>query len=118
VRVVIIDDNSDTRLLIRAYLESELPASVRVRSYSDAAYREATIRWEDVAVAVVDIMMPVVDGRVLLAELRDEHPNIYRVAWTASPDVYGRGVVEEGLAHALVPKPGLDELRALIAKVR
>lgn len=111
---MVIDDDVDTRLLMSAYLTLNLPASVRVDAIGDTAYREGGIDWTDVAVAVVDVMMPTVDGRVVLAELRDERPDVYRIAWTAAVDAVRDELVEQQLAHACIAKPGLDDLLAVL----
>lgn len=111
---MVIDDELDTRSLMRAFLTAELPEAIDVRAYGDVDYRDGRIDFECCAVAIVDVMMPVVDGRAILTRLRDEWPGIRRIAWTAAPEVYREEIVQQCLAHAVVAKPGLDELRALV----
>ena len=79
----------------------------------DVEYREG-VSWDQVAVAIVDVMMPNVDGRDIMRWLRDERPHIYRIAWTAAVESHKESLTTEGLAHAVIAKPGLEELIHLV----
>lgn len=99
-----------------AFLTHALPDSVRVTAIGDVEYREKDTKpvdWDNCAVAIVDVMMPVVDGREILGHLRDNHPTTYRVAWTAAMN-FTEELIEEGLAHEVVQKPGLESLRTIL----
>lgn len=113
LRVVVIDDQVDTRDLMSIYLRTHLPSSIRVHAVGDVGYREG-ICWDEVAVAIIDVMMPNVDGREIMAWLRDERPEIHRIAWTAAVDNYREELTANNLAHAVVAKPGLEELIHLV----
>lgn len=112
--VVVVDDEADTRMMMWAFLHATMPDSVRVRTYADVEFRERHIDWDDCAVAIVDVMMPIVDGREILDFLAAEHPSTYRVAWTAASTALREELLETGLAHEVVVKPGLDEMKQIL----
>lgn len=113
IRVVVIDDTDDTRTLMWAFLSHELPRSVRVHAIPDTAYQTA-VDWDEVAVAIVDLMMPVHHGLEVLGWIKDNHPTCYRIAWTAAAEAHEAQITREALANALITKPGLYELGELV----
>jgi len=72
LRVVIVDDVADQRELLRTHLER---AGCVVRECVDAADVERALRDEQVDVAIVDLMMPGVDGWALAARIREDSPS-------------------------------------------
>lgn len=116
LRVVLIDDNDDVREAMCAVLTHHLPDLVDIAAYHPADYDQ--IDWSGCQVALIDLMMPVRSGESILAELRDNHPAVYRVAWTARAEHERDAVAESGLADAVVAKPGFTEIVALLARPR
>lgn len=112
LRVVLIDDEDDVRRVMEEVLRLHLPDIVAVRSFhpDDAD----GIDWGGCQVAIVDLMMPGRDGESILAELRDNHPQVYRVAWTAKDQAAREALAESGLAHAVVAKPGFDDIIGIL----
>lgn len=111
-RVVVIDDTADTRDLAVEALTLTFGASVAVTGHEPDDYR--TLPWPTVGVAVVDLMMST-PGVEILAWLREDHPTVRRLAWTAYPALLGG---DRDLAHHLIVKPGLAELEAFVGAMR
>lgn len=112
LRVVLIDDEDDVRRAMQEMLRLYLPDEVDVSSFDPDDV--ANIDWGGCQVAIVDLMMPGIDGESILAELRDNHPDVYRVAWTAKDRQARDALAESGLAQAVVGKPGFDDIIGLL----
>jgi DNA-binding NarL/FixJ family response regulator len=115
LRVVIIDDDDEVRTAMELVLIHLLPDVVNVASHHPDNYD--AIDWEGCQVAVIDLMMPDRDGESILAELAQHHPDVYRVAWTATDRATRRRVAASGLAQTVVAKPGFDEILALLREI-
>jgi CheY-like chemotaxis protein len=116
LRVVLIDDEDDVRLAMEKVLSYHLPDIVNVVAFhpGDAD----AIDWSGCQVAIVDLMMPVRDGESILAELREKHPGVYRVAWTAKDRDSREKLLADGLADAVILKPGFEEIVDLLGARR
>jgi DNA-binding NtrC family response regulator len=68
----------------------------------------------DISVAIVDQMMPKVDGVEVLAAFMEGSPRCRRVMLTASPDEQAvREAVQMGIIQLLIAKPpALNDLRS------
>lgn len=89
IRVLIVDDEADVRLLLRLQLESEDDFEV-VGEAADGL--EAVERCAELEpdVVVMDLLMPVKSGFEAIAELSDSHPGIGVVAYSAVGADYAR----------------------------
>jgi DNA-binding NtrC family response regulator len=108
--VLVVDDEASIRLLCRINLELEGYRVLEAESLDEA---RALLRGEPVDVVLLDVHVGLEDGRILLAEIREEHPEI-GVAFltgTAQLDPAER----EGI-DGLIPKPFL--LEELVSTVR
>jgi CheY-like chemotaxis protein len=96
VRVLVVEDSDDQRSLLRAYFEKAGCAVVTVKNAEDAilAYLE-----EAPELAVVDLLLPGMDGWELVAQMRNEIPDC-AIAVTSVLDE--RRFPE---AEATLPKP-------------
>lgn len=115
LRVVLIDDEDDVRLAMEMVLTHLLPDKVKVKSFHPERYDE--IDWTGIHVAIVDLMMPELTGEQVLAELQANHPEVYRVAWTARDRAYRNQLEATGLANEAVAKPGFDDVVELLRQV-
>ena len=70
----------------------------------------------DISVAIVDLMMPKVDGIEVLAAFMEGTPKCRRVLLTASPDEQSvREALQMGIVQLLIAKPPmLNDLRAAL----
>jgi DNA-binding NarL/FixJ family response regulator len=112
LRVVLIDDEDDIRFAMEQVLSHHLPDIVDISAFHPDDY--AAVDWTGCQVALVDLMMPGINGETILEELRDQHPEVYRVAWTAKDQAARNAIAASGLAHTVVAKPGFDEIIALL----
>jgi DNA-binding response OmpR family regulator len=67
-KVLVIDDDADTRDLIAVILERD---GLTVLQAADAASAVETILDNDVAAVILDVVMPGIDGHSLCRQLRD-----------------------------------------------
>lgn len=119
-RVLVIDDNDDTRDILRVVLEGAGYA-VEVAADGDEGLRAQHARPADVV--ITDIFMPNRDGLETISRLRAEHPRVKVVV------ISGGGAMVRGTsylhtareigAHAVLSKPFeqqalLDTLRGLL----
>jgi DNA-binding NarL/FixJ family response regulator len=113
IRVVIADDESDVRLLLRIQLELE---GFEIAGEAiDGKSAIETCREAQPDVVILDLLMPGVNGFEAIPTLRRQHPNVAIVAYTA---VAGEFVRKE-MARMRIPlllKSG--NVTALANKIR
>ena len=108
----IVEDEPLIALWLKEMIDHEEVDVAVLTSTSDFERLLTPEPWEDVDAAVVDIMLPGVSGIEILTYLRDVHPDIRRIAMTASIP----GVDDAmGLADVVLIKPfhGRDLIDAL-----
>jgi DNA-binding NarL/FixJ family response regulator len=113
IRVVIADDESDVRLLLRIQLELE--GFEIAGEANDGKSAIETCRDAQPDVVILDLLMPGVNGFEAIPVLRRQHPNVAIVAYTA---VAGDFVRKE-MARLRIPlllKSG--NVTALATKIR
>jgi len=114
VRVLIVDDESSIRTLIREALESE-----GYRTFAAAHGREALEMMSACSFDIVltDLMMPVMDGRELVGILLHRHPDVPVVILTGYGDIRSAQELMDIGASDFVMKPfRLAELPIVIAR--
>ncbi len=82
LRVVLVDDDPDFRLIMRARLNLR-PGIEVVATAGDGDEALRLVAEHAPDVVVVDLIMPGVDGYATLAMLRDRHAEVGAVAYTA-----------------------------------
>jgi DNA-binding NarL/FixJ family response regulator len=104
LRVVVVDDDDDFRLMLRVQLNLQQGVEV-VGTAGDG--REALEVVDEVApdAVAMDLLMPVMDGFAAIGELRERRPEVGIVAYTAVAGRYARDRVGE-LGVELVLKSG------------
>jgi len=116
-RILVIDDNRDTRDLMRVLLEG---AGYTVDLASDGEAGLEAQRRQPADVVITDIFMPVRDGLETLEQLRTEYPQVkVLVVSGGGSRVKGPGYLftaREIGAHAVLAKPFDNE--ALLGAVR
>jgi len=114
IRILLVDDSEDLRLLCRLILEVD----AAFHMCGEAANGEealAMVRSCSPDVVVLDLDMPIMDGLTALPLLRERHPSVPVVVLTAgaTPDVC-REALRRG-AHAAVSKdPAMHQLKVAI----
>jgi CheY-like chemotaxis protein len=110
--VLVVDDEPSIRLLCRVNLELEGYRVLEAGTLNDA--RDAVTR-QRVDVALLDVHVGTDDGRDLLRELRERHPEI-QVALLSGSATRERIAREQ--ADALITKPFvLEDLIATVARL-
>jgi response regulator RpfG family c-di-GMP phosphodiesterase len=119
IRVLLVDDDFGTRMLLRFTLESEGCFEV-VGEAGDGAEAIAMVRAEQPDAVVVDLAMPVMSGLQAIPAMRRESPGSKIVVFTASdsPEIF-REAFDAGADHCQGKGVSLTEvgrsIRALVA---
>lgn len=112
--VRLVEDNPDLVMLITRVLEpyvKKVELTVTDSNFTTLLDRES---WYGVDVALIDVLLgePDLDGRDILAWLKEERPDIRRVVLSAVGNVFP----ELGeLAHVVLTKGGVSTLTILAA---
>jgi len=121
IRVVLIDDSDDLRLLVRLALERESDFTI-VAEATDGDSGVATVAAYKPHLVLLDIAMPVMDGLQALTLIREESPGSIVVMLSAFTS--SSGAVERAMAlgaHGYIEKGGgvpamIAELRAVLSR--
>jgi DNA-binding NarL/FixJ family response regulator len=120
IRVVLIDDSDDLRLLVRLALERQTDFTI-VAEAPDGEQGVAAVAAHKPHLVLLDIAMPVMDGLQALTLIREESPGSIVVmlsAFTVSSGALDRAMALG--AHGYIEKGGVDdmlsELRAVLAR--
>ena len=117
VRVLLVDDSEDIRLLYRLVIDAHPELSY----WGEAANGVEAIdlvRGEQPDAIVLDLMMPVMDGLEALPILRRLAPAVPVVVLTAvATDEVRAQVLEAGATAMLSKESDLDELTELLVEV-
>jgi DNA-binding NtrC family response regulator len=109
--LLLIDDDIETAHMTAELLQ--LFHDVRVATNIHLAIDELAKRPPDVLVC--DLELPPFRGDVILEMVRREYPHVRRVLYSGSGRERLIPIVETGLAHAALSKPG--ELRELLEAI-
>lgn len=93
VRVLIVDDDVDFRAMLRWQLSRAEDCEV-VGDAADGFEALEHVAALQPAVAVVDLMMPGMDGFELIDRLLTDHPEVVPVAYSAMANDYAREQLE------------------------
>lgn len=107
--VLIVDDSDSIRLLCRINLELERHTVLDAASLEAARHAIAA---QPIDVILLDVHVGPADGRDLLREVRESHPDVRVAMLTGSAD---SKTVRAAGADAVLSKPfELDELKATV----
>lgn len=102
--VRVVEDDPELAILIGRWIDDDLEVKITDRNFHDLL---SPSLWEGVDAALVDLMLrggPIpTSGVQVLEYLREHHPEIRRVVWTAMQ----WPVLEEGLADVVLLKPAM-----------
>ena len=116
VRVLIVDDDVDFRTM----LSWQLSKAERLEVVGDAADGyEALERIHELSpeVAVVDLMMPGMDGFELIDHMRVDHPHVVPVAYSAMANDHARVQLESIGVEMLTKSGSADKLVEAITRL-
>ena len=111
-RILVVDDDAPISRMIQLVLQSE---GVRVSTAPEGRSGLAALEDQSFDLLVLDLQMPVLDGRAMYRELRERGHSIPTVVLSA----FGAEAAREELgAEAALPKPfDIDELVRVIKVV-
>lgn len=116
--ILVIDDDEDMRVLAGRLLAIHFDNAVEVLAIGPDGWEGADgwkdLPWDDCEIAIIDLMMPVVDGAVILRWLMENHPRVRRITWSAYLPVRPEAA---DLAHLLIPKPDVVGLAEAVASL-
>ncbi len=117
IRLLIVDDLGDNRLLLRADLEDELPG-IRIDEAAGGEEGLECIAANSYTIIICDVLMPRTDGFAVLARARElstaEGVPFLFLSALKQPEIIKRGL-ELGAVDFLIKPYDLDEL---VSKVR
>ncbi|MEL7297021.1 MAG: nitrogen regulation protein NR(I) [Pseudomonadota bacterium] len=115
-QVWVVDDDESVRWVVDQALRQ---ASVKSRSFEDAASFLSALATGTPDVVITDIRMPGMDGFALLSRLQESHPDLPVIVVTAHSDLDSAVSAYQGGAFEYLPKPfDIDELIALVRRAR
>ncbi|GGJ99359.1 DNA-binding response regulator [Lentibacillus kapialis] len=117
VTILIVDDDPHIRELLRFYLQKE---AYKILEASDGAEASAVLESDHVQLAIVDIMMPYVDGYQLCEEIREDY-DIPVMMVTAKGDITDKekgfsAGTDDYLVKPFEPKEVLYRIKALLRR--
>ena len=99
-RIRVIEDTPEIAWLAKFHLEAEHHTVITTTGEFERVLRDEA--WNDIDVAVVDLMLPGINGKEILRWLSEHRPDIRRIAMTASLPSAEEVI---GLAHETLIKP-------------
>ena len=112
-KLLLVDDQPANLVSLEAILEEEGRTLLKAESGQDAL---KILLKEDIALVLLDVQMPGMDGLEVCRRLRAQHPLLYILMLTARADEVDRIVGLEVGADDYVTKP--FSLQELVARVR
>lgn len=118
VRVLIVDDESQIRALLREILREEVDAtSCVILEAPDGQAAIDLLNEQEIDIVVTDMKMPIVDGLALLQEIRKSHPGTEVIVMTGYAEDYTREEAFRLGARDYITKPfEVDEVRLILMK--
>jgi len=114
VAIVVIDDEEVMRSACRDILEDE---GYHVETFANAEEGLDRIRRDPPAVAIVDLMMPKLNGREVLRQIRATAPGVHPIVITGYATVETEAETRDIGAFGFLAKPFTPgELRRLVEK--
>lgn len=112
----VVDDDRSIRWVVERALTR---AGFECRAFADADSLLAAFASEEPQVIISDIRMPGTDGLNLLANIRDEHPQVPVIITTAHSDLDSAVSSYEGGAFEYLPKPfDIDDMVATVERAQ
>lgn len=112
VRILVVDDDSDVRFMLRRYLEKH---GYRVEAVGDGTRMREVVERQPFDLIILDLSLPGEDGLSLARYLRD-HYTVGVIMLTAASEVVDRIIGLETGADDYVTKP--FEPRELLARIK
>lgn len=111
-RVLVVDDDASTTLLLKKVLETE---NYQVDTANSAAVAMSLINKQKYHVVITDIMMPDKDGLALLEDLRKRDPLIQVVIMTGGVSMSRTlSALEHGAADFILKPINVEELIMIV----
>lgn len=117
IRVLVVDEDEDVLELTETFLERENDA-IDVETEKDPEAAVARVESDDFDCVVSDYRMPGMDGMDLFEAVRDEHPSLPFVLFSAAVDEATTTEAEEAGVTAFVEKGiGTDHYSEIAATI-
>ena len=101
VRVLLVDDEQDFLDVMSQRIEAQ---GYQVETIADPREAIAVIKDKKVDIAILDYMMPNIDGLTLATNIREINPTIPLIMFTAHPDYRALEGSEKLQVTAFIPK--------------
>jgi CheY-like chemotaxis protein len=118
VRVLLVDEDDDVLAVTREFLEHENDG-FEVETATSAADALDRLDTQQFDAVVTDYRMPRTDGLTLAGEIRDRHPDVPVVLFTAHQDeAFEREIEAIDLTSYVAKRTGTDQYDELAATIR
>jgi DNA-binding NarL/FixJ family response regulator len=104
VTIVVVDDDLDFRLIVRALVRPEADAIQVVGEAEDGEQGLVVVRRERPDVAIIDLIMPRLNGVELTRHIRDEMPDTKVILISSHTEEAYRLIASDSGADAFVSK--------------
>src|SRR5258705_12251004 len=108
-RLLFVDDNADFLGIVHSILGEIAGENWEIYTAQNAGGALQVIQEKQVALVVVDMHMPVVNGLEFLSLLRRKHPNVPKVVMTSDVTEAHRAACLSRGAEAFLQKPALSQ---------
>jgi CheY-like chemotaxis protein len=116
IRVMVVDDTAHVRRMLRNMLDLDGFDVVAEAASGQEAVEQ--LEHIEVDVAVIDYKMPVLDGLATASRIREQHPDLVMILYTAFVDPeLERRAAEVGVALVLGKVEGLESLEREITRL-
>ena len=116
IRVMVVDDTDHVRRMLRNMLD--LDGFAVVAEAGSGAEAIEQVEQVPVDVAVIDYKMPTLDGLATAAVIREKHPDLVMILYTAFVDPeLERRAAEVGVSLVLGKVEGLESLEREITRL-
>ena len=114
-KLLIVEDNKDTRLLLKEYFES---LDYYIEICENGVEALAILKKKEFTILITDIRMPKMDGITLIGEVKRIYPKLGLIMMTAFSSVYSEVDVRRVGVDDYISKPfNFEDMKEKVEKL-